>query len=503
MVKPKLKILFLALVVSTQHASGAARPDLLQFMALHDASEFRQAQRAFAEKNLEWKNLTLKKSEPTPAEWGSLPYSPVRELPPELDLSSTSDDIVVASSDPQLQAALDRATDSELTVNEELRVFQNGASFEPLMRLVSEATRYVFIEVLSFTCDDVTEPFVRTLESQARQGRDVRLLVNKTYAILSRSCLSRLESAGVKIAKGPVHSSYFVTDRGEMMIGSQSVARMFFKADGFNFLDRDLMLYARGPVVTDAVREFLARWGELTGDERTDSTPYLAELNTQIARERLQKSRGGSELAAIAAPVNACRFLAQRPKGARRALENGALQMIKASKSSVFFSGVKVSPWLENASPSRRLLAELKLKSREGVTVDYLGNGRDGGNGELTMVLNEWISGTEKPWLRDAIAWVRDWDAERTLRQHQQAYIGVMQDSEITVWTHFNFVHYKMWGFDNSAFLISSANLHDESWNSFFEAGVLCWDSKAAGELKRQRMLDLANSLPLTKKVLN
>lgn len=503
MTKPKLKILILALVVGAQHASAAARPDLLHFVAAQDARDFREAQQLFVERNLDFKTLALKKEQPTPAEWGSLPYAPVRVLPPELDLTSTSEDIVVASSDPQLQATLDKATDGELTVNDELRIYQNGAALEPLLALVRSASRYVFAEVLSFTCDTATEPLVKALESQARAGRDVRVLVNKTYSYLSRACLSRLEKAGVRIGKGPVHSSFFVSDRGKLLIGSQSIARMFFEADGYNFLDRDMMLLARGPVVTDAVREFLSNWGELTGDGQTDSVPYLAELNTLIARERSQRVRGTAELAAAAAPVNACRFLAQRPNGERRALENGIYEMIKRAKSNVFFSGVKVSPWLESASRSRRLLAELKLKSREGVVVDYLGNGRDGGNGELTMVLNEWIGGTDKTWVRDALTWVRDWDSERTLRKHMASYASLLGDSNITVWTHFNFVHYKAWSFDNSAVLIGSANLHDESWDSFYEAGVLCWDSKLSGELRRQRALDLANSLPLTKKVLN
>lgn len=393
----------------------------------------------------------------------------------------------------EYQKHLDSFLENSLVKADELKLLQNKESYLPLQKMVENSKKYFYINILSFTCDDTTEKLVSLLETKSKQGVDVRLIVNKAFSYLSLSCMKRLESSGVQIVKAKTHSSYFLNDQSELMIGSQSVARMFFLADGFNSLDRDMMLYARGSLATDSLKDFLSIWAEENPDySKLDHAKDMKTYQRLLESEYVAKKRGDElyKKPFIEAQM-ACRFVSEKPGLGVKDVQELWGELVKINQNELYFSGVKV----ETADGD--LGKFIKEKARLGVKTHYLGNGYLGGNGELTMVLEEWMGSLKQgsfSFLVPAVKALNEWDKKRLARVSKNLYDSLQEKNPIDVWTYFNFIHYKVWSFDSPGFFIGSANLDESKFGVVYEAGVYCLDAKVATDLRSQLLRDQRNS---------
>ena len=439
--------------------------------------------------------------------WGGLPYPPLDGVP-ETEEGESPEFSTLAYAHPDFQRRLDDATVSELTRNSAVELHQNGSTLQPLLGLVRRATKFVFGNFLSVVCDDATEPLMSALEERAREGLDVRLAVNGKYARLSGSCLERLEKAGIAIARGPTHSSYLVSDRDEVMIGSQSLARFFFRADGRNFLDRDAMLYARGPVATDTAADFLRVWSaDAKADARKPAAAWIDAIKSKRAEEQRSGLRGPGAYASWlgeANPQGLCRFAGQSPEAeGREGITKLWSAMTRASRDEVRFTAVRIEmPAAEDANnPASDVFRALEERGRAGVEIDFVGNGPASGNGELTMVLEEWIEQglTAGKWWAHPLRWIQKVDAEAKAASHDREYRRFLKLPNAYVWKHFNFMHEKAWSFDRHAVWIGSANLDASMLGGYYESGVLCMDSRLASDFSKGWVLDRINSVPMTR----
>ncbi len=374
-----------------------------------------------------------------------------------------------------MESALSKELEAKLTPVSQLTLYQNKDTWLPLMSLINNAHDFLYLNFLSFTCDERTEEMVKALEKKAGEKVDVRLIVNKGFSLLSGKCLKRLQKSGVKIAKVKTHSSYIINDKQELMIGSQSIARMFFNADGFNSLDRDMMIYAKGVVVSEAVRDFVSTWLEQNPDEK--------ELQNVFLKTKNWKDEGGKAR---------CVFVSQRPWLGMRDYEKAILAAVKSNEREVLFSGVKVNP------RDSEIADVLKTKSLNGMNVDYIGNGYLSGDGELAMVFDEWINKLEQSsfsFVAPAVMGIKLWDNRRVALENKKQYDRLKGKSAINIWTYFNFIHHKVWLFDSPAFLIGSANFDDEKFSEVSDAGLFCFDSSVHIQLKAELFRDKQNSV--------
>jgi len=375
----------------------------------------------------------------------------------------------------QMEVMLKNQLEAKLTSVSKLVLYQNGNTWAPMLSLINESREFLYLNFLSFTCDERTEEMVKSLEKKASENVDVRLIVNKGFSLLSGKCLKRLETSGVKIAKVKSHASYIVNEKQELMIGSQSIARMFFNADGFNSLDRDMMIYARGLVASEAVRDFVSTWIE--------NFPEENDLQKVFQKTQHWKDEGGKVR---------CVFLSQRPWQGLRDYENAIMAALKVNQQQVIFSGVKVNP------RGSEIASLLKEKSLKGMSVDYIGNGYLSGNGELTMVFNEWINSLEQSsfsFVSPVVLGVKLWDNRRVSMENKKQYDKIMDKSNIKTWAYFNFIHHKVWLFDYPAFIIGSANFDDEKFSEVSDAGLLCFDGAIHDQLNSELQRDRQNSL--------
>jgi phosphatidylserine/phosphatidylglycerophosphate/cardiolipin synthase-like enzyme len=470
--------------------------DVAEFVKLQKAPSFRQAQlRYFSKQVFDIEEARYRRSAPHPSSWGPLPYPPLRKPPADPRKSVTQKFSEHFLSDPAFQARLDQLTGSELTRNQAIRLHQNGEAFPVMKGLAERAKSFLFVNMLSVTCDEASEPLLSTLESRARQQVDVRLLVNKSYAWLDRACLKRLERGGVSVVRGETHASYVVSDQDELMIGSESIARMFARSDGYGRLDRDLMLYVKGPLATDALHDFLSAWEESRSGDGSGrpSLELVAAYKAKKARELEAGVRGPASYSRWlkGEPEGLCRFAGQKPGKRGTAMTDLMIALTKSARNGIFLSGVQLGE-----SPVATALNE---RAREGLPVDFLGNGWEAGNGELTMLLDEWIeerkaNGQHR--MARALELVRDRDRKYTTRNAMAGVSELVHAPGFSAWAHFNFLHYKAWSFDHHGVWVGSANPDRKGYEKFYEAGALCLDSGLARDFAIQREIDLANSVP-------
>jgi phosphatidylserine/phosphatidylglycerophosphate/cardiolipin synthase-like enzyme len=385
------------------------------------------------------------------------------------------------------------AKGAEWATNSKVELFQDKDALAPMLKIIDGARLFVFAQVLSLTCDASTEPLIQALGDKAKNGLDVRVAVNKAYAIMSGGCLDRMREAGIRILKAKIHGSYLVTDQDQLLIGSQSWARMFFESTGRNGLDRDLMVFIEGPTATDAFGDFLGLWLDFEGGEGKISTADLVNLDKKKRDQELASKK--RVVQAGEAGRGRCRFVSQRLKAGERDLQELWLEQAKAAKKEILFSGVNVDGHFE-------LAQVLKERAAAGLAVEYLGNGWDGGNGELTMLLNEWVRDLRAAgwaWAAGLVEEIRDWDRRRLLRKHEEQY-DALAAAGVKVWMHSQFVHHKAALFDGAGVLISSANPSPESFEGPTEAGVFCLDPTLAKTMADMFQADRSRSVLYSRK---
>jgi phosphatidylserine/phosphatidylglycerophosphate/cardiolipin synthase-like enzyme len=377
---------------------------------------------------------------------------------------------------PVVEKELDTHLENPLMKTDVLKLYQNKDSYPAMMEMLTHSKKFFYMNFLAFSCDEATENFIKALEAKAKENVDVRLIINKGFSYLSGGCLRRLEEAGVKVAKSKTHSSYMLNEQKELMIGSQSIAKMFFLADGFNSLDRDMMIYGKGDITKRALKDFASLWLE---ENPTD----------QIMLSRVNESSKEHE---ESHSTTLCRFVAQRPAQGVRDIENLWEILTKANRHELFFSGVKVE------IGEGTLGKLLKEKSNQGMSIHYLGNGYLGGDGELTIVFDEWIAQMKKghfSFLAPVLEGVNNWDKRRVARENKKFYEDLTAQSKISVWTYFNFIHHKVWLFDRPAFFIGSANFDVSKFDKVADTGIYCQDEAIHDELKKQLLRDRRNSV--------
>ncbi|MBI3554678.1 MAG: phosphatidylserine/phosphatidylglycerophosphate/cardiolipin synthase family protein [Deltaproteobacteria bacterium] len=469
--------------------------DVREFTRRQGEHSLRDAQlRYFSLQEYDRNEYRYRKEAPVFKSWGPLPYAPIRALPPAAAAAPFARNFLASVA---YQEQLDELTHTELTSNEEVQLYQNGLAAPVMKALVQRSKKFLFINMLAVACDAATEELLAAVEAKARAGVDVRLVVHSNYALLSIPCLKRLKWAKVSIVKAMTHSSYLVNDQGEVLIGSESIARMFFNSTGYNFLDRDLMLRIKGPIATDVIQNFLQVWDDNRAGGDPEVTQYIQAYKMNLALEASRGLRGAQNYGKwlSGAPRALCRFAAQRPGGRFTALSDILLSLVRKSKERITASAVTLG--------RIPLTLALREAAAAGTQVDFLGNGWDGGNGELTMALDEAIqdrlSGGNLGFAK-ILNWLRASDMRTQARNRFYSYQDYAGEPHMRIWNYFNFVHYKAWSFDHYGVWVGSANPTEQAFANFNESGVLCIDSRLAESFASQLSLDLANSVPLPAK---
>ncbi|OFZ39309.1 MAG: hypothetical protein A2504_08070 [Bdellovibrionales bacterium RIFOXYD12_FULL_39_22] len=500
------------------------------FIATQNAHDLREAKINFTKK-LKFIPLQFQFERPYHyfASWGTLFHPPLQmpSLPLEQVDSLWKKRPLFSSrkfSTPLFQNRLDQITRSELTSGNKLTLLANGDSLSPILNLINTSTQFLFIQMLVIDCNGPSaQSVIQAISQKAQESIDVRIMVDDLYSHLTPRCLDQLQASGAKVIRiqnsngrfhPAQHSSLFLNDKSHLIIGSQAIFWGFFQSTGTNFLDRDLSLNLHGPATTDALGEFLFVWNRHY--QEMPLRDYHA-LYEQRRRQEIEQGMRGSDnynsWLATDSPQGLCRFAAQRPKGEKRDLEILWAEYVAASNDSIDLSNVKFLFSNDTSSNTFKYITLLKQKAANNVRIDLFANGIDGGNGELTIELNrltEDILLKEKKgissWIDNLLLAFYQKQKKNAALKHAkinfEQFKRILQGPNMAAWANFNFTHHKAWGFDKNAFAVTSQLFGEESFNQFYDAGVLCFDDSTQIEFEKMRSVDIANSIPYLEETL-
>ena len=296
-------------------------------------------------------------------------------------------------------------------------------------------------------------------------------------------------------------------DGKEAIVGGQNIVSYENLSTGYNQLNRDTDIKVVGTAATDFTLEYIRLWSEhRTPDETLIKLKQFSLQQKQI--EELEKSRGTSNYPDIlknpeTQMKGVCRVLVQSPYNRNLSIASVLKKHTAQARHSIFLTTPEVKFNLGNETSSKldSLYETLKEKARKGVPVEFLSNGLDGGNGELTAALRMGLEHALEYGLRLKALFYRkilSFEPRNNARGNRQYLVNLRQTPNLRAWTHFNYIHAKQAYFDRIVTAVSSLNLDVPSVERNTEAGIVCMDKHLSSEMEPQLALDFGNSVPVT-----
>ncbi|NDG84703.1 MAG: phosphatidylserine/phosphatidylglycerophosphate/cardiolipin synthase family protein [Proteobacteria bacterium] len=510
----------------TAFSQGLFETDVQAFNRSMRAPDFLTAKELFFS-SLAFNHRTQRHERPYPYlnGWFSLNHPPLKKTPLALenyiarfDESQRADPRSPFFA-PSFQRYLDSTTGTTLSFDNRLHLLQNGDAIRAKIRLVNDSRKYVLGAVMAFSCDPSSIPLFDALASKARSGVPVYLMIERFYgAGLFKRCAKRLRHAGVRLLEvndkwkrdsrlSFFHAKFWVGDGREAVLGGQNIAVYENLSTGYNALNRDTDVEVTGPAAIDLASEFVRLWKDRKIPDET-----LVGIEREVEEHRAMQERDHLRGASIYSGKlgsgetrmrGVCRVLVQDPMHRNLSIAEVLKAHVLQTRRSIFITTPEVKFNLEPRSDS--LLDSLYLslvdRARAGVPVEFLSNGLDGGNGELTAALRMGLENSlqsGRPLRASLYRWILGFEPANNARDHRRYLTRLHETPNFRTWTHFNYIHAKLAYLDRTVTFVSSLNLDRASVDRNTEAGILCMDEHLSGEMEPQLALDFANSVPVT-----
>ncbi len=192
--------------------------------------------------------------------------------------------------EPAFQRELNRATDSVLTVSDDIQVLVNGtASYPVRWRMLEEARKSIHFTTMYITKDDTNKKLADLLVRKKREGLDVKIIVFGTYALGNMPFYKQMKNNGIEVEKyGTVsevilpdpthfwkkhlHDKYLVVDGKEALAGGMNWSARYERGGtDAKVAWRDTDIYVQGPQAAIMDAEFAKRWNRDAGKEAFDT----------------------------------------------------------------------------------------------------------------------------------------------------------------------------------------------------------------------------------------
>jgi cardiolipin synthase len=463
-----------------------------------------------------------------PSDWHSLNHNPIRkiELPNEVYGAQfvPLDNKVIANS-PLIQPAfnykLDDLTGTEMTAGNKLRLLNNGeVSFKEKVRMVKQSKKFFHSVVMVQYCDESSNEIIDAMIEKARSGVDVRLMVESVWTkLVLNKCLKKLRRGGVKVTLGKGffnpktmftvhHTKFWIRDGEEAIIGGQNMHDFENSSNGFNNHTRDKDVHVIGPAVTDMVREYIRIWNHERGGDVT-MEPYKKLVAEKIAVEKLKGLRGKDlyddwlNKEDVSDIPGVCRVMLQGTKTTETPMiiTNAYIEMINNTKYSMIINTptLRYSENKANRQYNSRIVKGMLNAAQNGVKLDMISNGPDGGWGEAGHQLRQLarkLRSQGKPGVAKIFDGVDRLMANFIGRIQRNNLAKLISVPNVDSWMYFNHLHSKQMMFDHIVTSTGSFNLDVHSYKNH-ESTMICIDKKLADESLKGFISDIVNSVPV------
>lgn len=504
------------------------------------SSTFNEAKRKqYARFAFDKKGFFHYKTVPTMKEWGGLTHPPLRSVNVALekfDKNFAPINYATIKSpyfSPLLQLDIDKLTKSELTFGNKLIPLADKAVFEKKKELIRNARESILMSSLVYVCDKGTKEIVNLLIKKHREGVDVKVITDGFIGKLlgHTECLKTMRTAGIQVIetkdflkhklKAIYHTKTLVTDFTQAIAGGHNMIDADNLSRGTDFMNRDVDLYVKGPMVTDIAKQFVENWEyqRFYIKDLQSLTHERAIVKANLASERKAGLRGEDHYNHILSNpatrmAGVCRFIKQAPYQDRHSIGKAYLKLLDRVqrhlvitdpvKSDTFVgkpSDAPVSEMMDPFDMFNELHNKVQSLAKRGLPIDYITTNINMAGNENVAIMNERI----KDQLNVGKKLVANWSLVKLIASNsyygKPHYKNLMTDwmpiKNVHVWTHMSFMHSKIFYFDRVAASIGSYNFQHNATDQAYESTSICMDESLNRELDKILVLDMANSIPL------
>lgn len=492
--------------------------DLDQFMQNYRSETFSEAKKKFYyevnDANSERPYFFL-------SSWKSLNHPPIKKLKSSLEYYDAffkqenhfKKDLKIFS--PEFQRELDELTSTRLTFGNELQLLVSGSQSLPKkIELVNKSKKFFYSVVMVQYCDPETSPYVDALINKAREGVDVRLIVEQVWtSLILKKCVKKLRKGGVKVlfSRGffnpktlfsVLHDKFWISDGSEAVIGGQNMHAFENGSNSFNDHTLDKDVYVKGPAVTDLLKEFIKLWKLFDKTEEPDFSVAENIIITNLKLEQNNKLRGVDQYKAhLNDPVKrskgVCRVLVQGDQTSRSLIGNAYLKIMNALEYSMVFNTPSLD--LAEKNLNGEIIKAGHRAADRGVKIKILSNGQDGSFGEggyQIRMLAKKMGKKGKHQLARRIFRFERRVARLQGNPVEKALRKFSKHDNVEAWMYFNHIHSKQIVFDRVLVSTGSYNFDPFSHRNH-ESTILCFDKLLVEQSEKQYVSEIVNSVPV------
>lgn len=509
-----------------------------RYIELTDSVDFLSAKRkAYGLQGFNSKSLRYDRNFVHLEDWRSLNHPPVDDLGSDLtvwDKEYTPIDYAEKKSvfyQESFQEKIDEISNTELTFGNKLELLANGESFKRKMDEIQKAEKSVLMAVMSFFCDATSRELESLLIKKVAEGVDVKIMVEKVWTKLAmKTCMNRMIKGGVDVVyandllkKGEesalFHNKFMIVDSKKVIMGGSNIVESDNISTGFNHMNRDNDIYIEGPIATDATLNFTTLWKKYVRENKQSKSPSAKpiEVYENIALEQKSKEvAAGQRGAEMYSKVlndpksrsnGVCRMVLQGPDTDKNMLTkvfmeyfDKAQERMSLTTGSIYFDlPDHKSKERARETYNKKLFRSIFAATDRGVKLDIIGNGIDGGYGEVSNMINRIKMKSRfdfKPIHKTIYSILTGWLDKGAAKKNQDYLEYIANLPNARAWMNFQYMHSKMIQVDRVVSMVSSYNLEEWSADKSHEGSVICMDEKLNKQMDVSFLKDFANSVP-------
>ncbi len=502
------------------------KPEYVQSLFAFDTQAFIQSQKTetflnaktlyYRKFKYDFKHKLYELSYPILSDWGGLNHPPLINLTKD-DLawitSYSTEKVTSLRDEVSFQRKIDQLSQSELSLGNKFSPFFDKAVVDELLAIIKKTQKTLWISALLYSCDPHTEAITLALEDKAKQGVDVRLMVDRTMQLLQENnCTKRLRKSGLKVVlvpgmvlkKSAFHVKLWMRDFKEGLFLGANIIDIQTLATGFNHLFHDSGVRVEGPLISDMARHFLDFWS-IYEKENSEDQKLRKKIENLIAIQRIQNLRGES-LYENWSPQDykqrgLCRVVTQERHSQRDRVSLTLLEYLKTAKKRIWFSSVRRDFHETHEHPeigyNELLLTALAKAKNEQVQVEMIFNASSNPT-SISKIKNSGLPPAEKKRLVDKLlSHMMMKSTDKALRDGATFFEKAHQEAPLfRAWSYFTYSHIKNLMIDDDFVITGSYNPMDERSTNDAEIALLCQDEELNFLYSFQHAKDLVNALP-------
>lgn len=468
-------------------------------------------------------------------DWKSLNHPPLRKLQNPLvfyDKNKTAIDYDTINSpffNPDFHYLLDKNTNSTLTFGNHLELLRNGDSYQKKIELIKKAKSSILISVMSYYNDKSSTKMTEELIKKSKEGVKVYLIVEKVWTkLMMKKAMRKFKNSGIVIIyanelmnlkKNTVslfHNKIWIFDNQIAILGGQNIIDSDNISSGYNHQSHDTDMLIEGPAVTDISNSMIEIFERYKYEKKANQQQidliknYQLQNQKRLKLETKEKVRGQENYKEKLKNKETrldgvCRFVIQGPQTDRYAVSKAFLFYFKHAQQSIDITTGKIRIDFENKVMisnyegwSKQLWNQLFKNAADGVQINLIQNGIDGGNGEFTNFLKRKVlTEPDNKFIKKYFPPLAERYDLKAARRNYPILYSLQEKENINVWLYFQYMHSKTFMIDRFVVSITSFNFDNWSADKSQESALICQDKEFAKIFEYNFVLDKSNSTPI------